>query len=427
MKRLYITTIIASLLLTSCYRDEKDLFENSAADRLHNAQASLSDYLTSADNGWEMVYFTNPYGMGYVFLMNFDKNGKVTIAAKNNTTTNSIYKEEDSLWDIDGTQSVTLSFKSYNSVFSAMASPGSDGVGYEGDYEFVVLEQSSSLIKLKGKKHSAYSYMRPIDKSIAWSDYYTPIDRLYNLVFEGNSGMEMNLMVDGKLKEVVVEQGGSLGDVALSDIIYPYVITRDGIEFYDKGILVKDSIYAKHFNVNDELTKLLCTDSNVNAYIESAYTPMGYFDFRMAHNYRWSISSSDNGSETQATYDLFNNNMKANNARLDYISIQTTDSVYVLHLRMKFDGAYFDGYVTLDKGLDGDNITFKYNSVDDVGKAILNYASNNDLDKGIEMIKQLIEGTFSLTSVTGSTLNIQQMYLTDITNPNRKIKVIVKK
>ena len=131
---LYVFAAVVLIGTMGCSRQEADLFDQSAAERLHATEDALRDNLCSARNGWELCYFPYPDAAGYAFLMKFEADGSVKIAAKNRISTKDNYMEETSLWDIDGTQGCILTFNSYNTLFSVFSDPLSDGVGYSGDY-----------------------------------------------------------------------------------------------------------------------------------------------------------------------------------------------------------------------------------------------------------------------------------------------------
>ena len=79
--------------LASCNRQEENLFDQSAADRLHAMQQAVSDKLVGASNGWELNYFPYPDNAGYAILAQFKNDGTVKLAAKNPVSSKNLYKE----------------------------------------------------------------------------------------------------------------------------------------------------------------------------------------------------------------------------------------------------------------------------------------------------------------------------------------------
>ena len=61
MKARYVLISLAIVtLLGACSREEKDLFDKSAAQRAQVALDNAFSILTEETNGWEMIYFANP-------------------------------------------------------------------------------------------------------------------------------------------------------------------------------------------------------------------------------------------------------------------------------------------------------------------------------------------------------------------------------
>ena len=126
----------------SCSREEDEIFDKSAAERLNEAQEADYNILCAAPNGWEMLYFPSNTERGYNFLMEFMPGDKVRIAARNANTGN-VYKEETSAFDIIADDGPVLTFNTYNSLFHYYSDPQPGlegevnlGTGSGGDYEF---------------------------------------------------------------------------------------------------------------------------------------------------------------------------------------------------------------------------------------------------------------------------------------------------
>ncbi len=425
---LFSIVVLGTALFCGCNRQEKELFDMSGTERTEAAMTKTAEILTSAENGWEMHYFTNPEGQGHVLLFKFEKNGIVTIAAKNEVTSNKgTYKSAQSIWAMDASQGPVLSMKTYNDVFSVFADPQSDGLGYEGDYEFIVISADSDQIELMGKKNRARCIMTPVESGVAWDTFFAPIDRIKAYTFSGNNGMQFQLVVDDKTYLPLEYNDMAMTETVQNAYVFPLIVTRTGVDFYDRGILFAENQYAKHFVLNDELTKLVCTDEGVNAYIRSAFTIPEYFHFRLSRNNEWQISATENGSAAQAAYNAFAQGLKSTNATLNYLAFTTkADNTLALHIRFTVSNQRYDGYYTLTTSEDGNKIAIAYSAADTNGEAALKRAGGNNLNKGIALLNNIISGTFTLSSVSGSTLNIQQMYMLNESNPEHVLKIFVK-
>ena len=75
--------VALSLGLMSCNHEEKDFFDESAAERLENSKQYFSDILVDQGGKWQLEYFTTTGEPGYIYVFTFQKNGTVTISGEN--------------------------------------------------------------------------------------------------------------------------------------------------------------------------------------------------------------------------------------------------------------------------------------------------------------------------------------------------------
>ena len=200
-KYLFIGLAVASLLC-ACNRDEKNLFDQSAAERAQSTLENAKTILTAPSNGWEMLYFANRESRGYNVIVTFYKNGKVVATANNALTTKNQMVTDSSTWLVKNDYGPIISFDTYNQVLHAWANPDPTpevdpkqkdytvGDGYLGDYEFLLLEATPERIVLKGKKHSAYTILRPMPSMTA-EDYFKKVNAQLNNYFGNGSIMTL--------------------------------------------------------------------------------------------------------------------------------------------------------------------------------------------------------------------------------------------
>ena len=195
MKAKYLVMIaLLATTFVACSRDEESLFDKSAAERAREAVENAFDVLTTAENGWEMAYFPNleADAKGYNMVLKFNKNGNVSVTAKNMATTaNKIMTDTASTWVVKSDYGPLLSFDTYNDVFHAFSDPGNDGAGMLGDYEFLILKATPELVLLKGKKHSAYTVMRPM-KTTDLAAYFASCEKMQKVLFGNNNIVTLN-------------------------------------------------------------------------------------------------------------------------------------------------------------------------------------------------------------------------------------------
>ena len=237
MKAKYLVIIgLLAATFAACSRDEESLFEKPAAIRAQEAIDNAFSVFTSAENGWEMAYFPNleASAKGYNMVLKFKKNGNVSVTAKNATTTgNKILTDTASTWAVKSDYGPILTFDTYNDVFHAFSDPKGDGAGLLGDYEFLILKATPELVLLKGKKHSAYTVMRPM-KNPDLAEYFTNCEKMQADLFgnnnivtlhQGDNKMYLYKGADGQFQSAAY--GSPL--VAEAATYHPVCSTEDGI------------------------------------------------------------------------------------------------------------------------------------------------------------------------------------------------------
>ena len=237
MKAKYLVLIgLFAATMVACSRDEESLFDKPAAQRAQEAITNAFDVLTSNETGWEMAYFPNleADAKGYNMVLKFNKNGNVSVTAKNGTTTmNKIKTDTASTWAVKSDYGPILTFDTYNEVFHAFSDPKNDGAGLLGDYEFLILKATPELVLLKGKKHSAYTVMRPM-KNTDLAAYFAACEKMQTNLFgnnnivtltQGNEKMYLYNGAEGQFQSAAY--GSPL--VAEAATYHPVCATEDGI------------------------------------------------------------------------------------------------------------------------------------------------------------------------------------------------------
>lgn len=237
MKAKYLVLIgLFAATMVACSRDEESLFEKPAAQRAQEAVENAFDVLTSNESGWEMAYFPNleASAKGYNMVLKFNKNGNVSATAKNSSTTmNKIMTDTASTWAVKSDYGPILTFDTYNDVFHAFSDPQDNGAGLLGDYEFLILKATPELVLLKGKKHSAYTVMRPM-KNPDLTAYFAACEKMQTKLFgnnnivtlhQGDNKMYLYKGADGQFQSAAY--GSAL--VAETATYHPLCATEDGI------------------------------------------------------------------------------------------------------------------------------------------------------------------------------------------------------
>lgn len=187
-----LALLATSAAFTACSREEADIFDESAAERLATISQLYTTRLADKGGEWVMEYYptnttdsatsaTAYNARGYVLLNKFDKNGTVKVAMANEFTGGE-YEEATSLWQILNDLGPVLSFNSYNPVLHTFSDPtgfqigswvGYNSTGVGGDYEFVVtdLQENAEEAMLKGKKRGSYTRLTRIPTGTDFEAY----------------------------------------------------------------------------------------------------------------------------------------------------------------------------------------------------------------------------------------------------------------
>lgn len=247
MKVRYIVLVIAlASVFSACNRDEKSLFDKSAAERAQWTLDNAKKILVAQDS-WEMLHFANRETRGYNIVIKFFEDGEVVATANNSLTTGGKMLTDSSTWVVKNDYGPIISFDTYNNVLHAWADPQDDGDGYLGDYEFLILEATADRVVLKGKKHSAYTILRPMPDVTLDAYFKTCNAQLSN--FFGNNAI-MTLTQNGQSYYL---HNGATGIFTLTavgepvpevdPVIYPICPTMDGF------------MVCKEFNSIDYLSR----------------------------------------------------------------------------------------------------------------------------------------------------------------------------
>ena len=146
------------LLLTSCLKDNDEVFDESASERLQAALAETRSVLRGAENGWVMDYYVGTdqvYG-GYTFIVKFDS---LTCTACSELTP----QAETSFYKLTTDNGPVLTFDTYNTVLHELATPSAGNYeGFHADYEFQVVSATPELVLLRGRRTGSVMQMRPL-------------------------------------------------------------------------------------------------------------------------------------------------------------------------------------------------------------------------------------------------------------------------
>lgn len=313
-KSILLLSLSFLLGLTSCFKEENDVFDESSALRLNHTIESYQELLTSAENGWVLQYFATENGIaGVPMLVDFQKTGAVVVGAQNKIATNDTYKEETSAFDIIGDYGPVLTFNTYNTLLHVYSNPedlpstsdeDEQGVGYGGDYEFriVSVSEDQNTVYMKGKKTDMDVVLTRLSTDLAWSNYFTRLEEVRNesispkikALFLNAGGEEY--LVTGISTGILsfVPKGGD----AITQTIKVSSITHiDGSVHLAVPFKGEDDNFSVQNFVKQEDGIFHCTDS------EDAYLSAGTaYDQLSQNGYVWKIVESSISADLLPLY-----------------------------------------------------------------------------------------------------------------------------
>ena len=307
MKKIYyLLYLVLAVMVTACTHEEEDLFAESSAERADATIKASLETLTASENGWLMEYFPatmQEYG-GYNMLLSFGKDGKVKVASEIAAPDLVL----TSLYSIKQSAGTVLSFDTYNDIFHAFSDPsaplgGSAGYGFEGDYDFLILEATAEKVVLKGKKTGGYAILTPMEGD--WTEYLTHIQEI-----EASMNFpKYELSIDGQTVSVSIsyrtltftyldENENEVSKTA------SYIVTSTGYKFYEPIEINGKEIGGFTF---DEENSIFIELSDANITLIPVIPPLN----EQLITGNWFIAYSELGKYAQTYFSFVNNNYLA--------------------------------------------------------------------------------------------------------------------
>lgn len=185
----YFSLLLMALpfLLTSCFKDDNDIFGDSSSKRLQQTLDDTREILRDAENGWVMDYYVGTdqmYG-GYAFLVKFDS---LTVTATSELTTT----PATSYYKLTTDNGPVLTFDTYNQVLHELATPSASNYeAYHADYEFQIVSATPELILLRGRRTGNVMQMRPLPANTTAADYLKKVNDLEASMLVGSMGTKL--------------------------------------------------------------------------------------------------------------------------------------------------------------------------------------------------------------------------------------------
>lgn len=275
--RLYKVLLSASILaastmmLSSCLKDQDDVFDVDANNRLEQRLADCKNTLISSEYGWAFDYFPDrniSFG-GFVYGLKFTETD-VTVSCELAPG-----MTETSLYKMTNDNGPVLSFDSYNTLMHFFATPDGDNYeAYDGDFEFIIMDVKPDLITLRGNRTGNTMYLRRLTEDhVQYVNKAAEVGgNIFQTEFLGTCGNEavsaMNDLgvryMEFQWQEEEKQDNGETMMVAKASGAY-YVPTPTGIRFMEPVQLSAGSGEVTELTYDNSTFILSGTDSNGNA------------------------------------------------------------------------------------------------------------------------------------------------------------------
>ena len=231
MKKIFLVIlgIVGGMSLQSCLHDDKEFFDDSAANRIESTVENTKKILESASNGWELQYYTGTQysGGGYTLLLNF-KNDKVTVGGDPALATST--ERITSSYAVDRSMGPVITFNTYNSILHKLGTPTINNIeGEQADWEFVVTKLTEDSVFVKGKKWGNEMVFTRLPQTVDWKEHLDSIgivaSQLKDNYAEGTADDASKVIEINKSSRRIVYRN-ALGQVEE----HPFVILPTGVK-----------------------------------------------------------------------------------------------------------------------------------------------------------------------------------------------------
>lgn len=383
MKKLtYIPFIICGMLVTqSCFKDNKDLFDLSASERLEARMNQTQDSLTSSQYGWVMDYYPDQSKTagGYTYVMDFNENSKVFVGYE-------LAKPEErreSTYEMVADEGPVLIFNTYNEYIHYFAAPDRDNYqGKGGDFEFVIMDIQPGSIKTKGKKSKNYMMMYRLDMPA--DEYLTKRAETEALVTN-----RILTLSDGNSKQTLTRQINNHLFIQDDGTQHPYVYTDNGIRLMSPIIIGNNSV--QEFTLAENKDNMYV--ANTNTTLKGGSSLLSMQDAMVNLGKHYEIASlSEN---MQVHYDSFKNDLESRGMKLQEMSFVYYKNSYTLFVSAPKGAVNRLAYYTFDIEQNDDKISLTYKSTDNNGRTFLSYS-------GLKDFIDLLTSSYNASYLNGS-------------------------
>lgn len=446
-----LALLACSAAFCACSREEADLFDQSAAERLNAVSETYTDRLAAKGGEWVLEYFPTNYSdsitsaysarsKGYLMLNKFNPNGSVRVGMSN-ALSGGKYMEDVSAWEVITDLGPVLTYNTHNACVHTFSNPqnpaGISGTGIGGDYEFVIthLEDDTQQTMLKGKKRGSYSRLSRLPEGTNFEEYFADIDEFSTNHFPDDMPNDLVMEVGGENFYVrslstgiacIWPVGESWAD---SKTYHPFIVSKqaDGkyyLRFREEFEGKNEGDVAQEFVWDTDNYRFVDVKDSKNIIRGlDAADIAAFYNHAIALN-GWRFST-DVSPEAQAVYDNFVAGLtkKSSQNTMQNITVglyqDASDPDHVKEW-MQVDIYYMQGRNTRR------HLIYLYTTSVKDGKFVAEFYApkdkfSTDNQGSIEGLQQLIDmfaGSFEVTAPKEAGFLINKAVLTSSSNPN---------
>ncbi len=234
-----------ALGLSSC-SDDRNLFDQSAAERTSTLMNETAKILQAAPNGWEMSFYPSEemtYG-GFTTLVKFAADGTVVAATEvNRDATTGSFPVKTSYYQLDASYGPTLSFGTYNEAIHLFSEPNSQysvfsdapiNTGAAGDFNFQIISATPEKVVLRGVRSAIYAELKPVPAGEDWQQHLAAIHT--SATHYDFAEFSIGQITGGmSQRHLTIEDGGVTRTM-------PFRFTTTGIELYEPLTINGESV-----------------------------------------------------------------------------------------------------------------------------------------------------------------------------------------
>lgn len=271
------------ILLSACKNEYETVFSESPDDRVRKVIDEYRTTLVNAESGYKGIIYTGSGG-GYMFYLDFNENGTVTMVSDFNLETAD--NPMDGTFVIKALQRPTLSFDTYSYIHlladpSGEVNGGENGVGLISDVEFAIEEFIGDTVNVVGTQRNTEMILVEATQEEA-SEFLSGKlnDNITNTTnflaanpypyFEFSGGTQIAVDINQDNKTVTLFYRGSENSV--EQITLPFSYSTKGILL--KDVIQYDNIAIQELIWDESQQSFYVMQGNQKIYMQSSVIPV---------------------------------------------------------------------------------------------------------------------------------------------------------